>query len=70
MFNKDEGKIECAVGNQGDKAEIVLILFLRRDSRYLFVSGSWYGRIQTTRLNVFFLLPFSSQDIPGYKKLA
>ena len=46
MFNKDEGKIECAVGNQGDKAEIVLILFLRRDSRYLFVSGSWYGRIQ------------------------
>ena len=34
MFNQDEGKIECAVGNreicewQGKKAEIVLILFL------------------------------------------
>ena len=34
MFNQDERKIECAVGNreicfwQGKKAEIVLILFL------------------------------------------
>ena len=34
MFNQDEGKIECAVGNreicvwQSKKAEIVLILFL------------------------------------------
>ena len=34
MFNQDEGKIECAVGNreicvwQGKKAEFVLILFL------------------------------------------
>jgi len=34
MFNQDEGKIECAVGNgeicvwQGKKVEIVLILFL------------------------------------------
>ena len=60
MFNKDEGKIECLVGNQGDmflagqEAEIVLILFLCHDSLYLFVSGSWYCQIQTTRLNVFF----------------
>jgi len=34
MFNQDEGKIECAVGNRemgfwlGKKAEIVLISFL------------------------------------------
>ena len=47
---------------QGKKAEIVLILF--RDSRYLFVSGSWFCQIQTTRLNVFFTSYFaSSPDI-------
>ena len=62
MFNKDEGKIECAVRNQGNMFLAaqnvlmfdVLILFPRRDSRYLFVSGSWYCQIKTTRLNVFF----------------
>ena len=57
MFNQDEGKIECAVGNrdmcfwQGKKAEIVLILFLMSGFAVLFVSGSLYQQIQTTRLN-------------------
>ena len=51
MFNQDEGKIECAVGNreicvwQSKKAEIVLILFLTSGFA---VSGSWYCQIQTT----------------------
>ena len=39
---------------QGKKAAIALILFLGRDSRYLFVSGSWYCQIQTTKLIKFF----------------
>ena len=53
-----EEKMECGVGNreiciwQGKKAEIELILFL---TWYLFVSGSWYCQIQTTRLIMFFV---------------
>ena len=51
MFNQDEGKIECAVGNRdmcfwkGKKAEIVLFLFLMSGFAVLFVSGSLYQQI-------------------------
>ena len=49
MFNQDEGQIECAVGN-GDGVYFIS----DRDLRYLFVSGTWYCQIQTTRLIMFF----------------
>ena len=54
MYSLGGEKIECALGNmeiwcwRGKKAENAVFYFLRRDSRYLFVSDSWYCKIQTT----------------------
>ena len=57
MFNQDEGKIECEVGNseicfwQDKRAENVLILFVIRGI-YLSLDY-WYCQIQTSRLIMF-----------------
>ena len=48
MFNPDEEKIECAIGNsefcfwQGKKAENAVFLILTSAWRDLFFSNSWY----------------------------
>ena len=75
IFNQDEGKIECVVGNRemgvfgrARQPRLIWFHFWRRDLRYLFVSGSWYCQIQTTWLIMFFgIKNIKRQWDPGRK---
>ena len=55
LYSLDEENLKCVLGNsdpcffgRARKSKMLYFYFWRRDSRYLFVSDSWYYQIQTS----------------------
>ena len=55
MKNKYNAHLDMFLAGQESRECCVSVSDVRRDSRYLLVSASWYCQYQTTRLTMIFL---------------